>query len=222
MRVRQRQIVYGSAFGATTFLVGWAITVFLTPPDVLAELPRWKSSLWIYLSAHFVSISGLQLVGIGAAFVEVDLLSHFPQLQILRVMPIFLTTIGGLLMIEVVNYTTRFHHLIQNAGSLLIGYLSVGFLAFIVSGAQPGVAMLIVSGAILAAGAYIGGTVTQRLTGAVPVFAVISVGGVVLIGLLILLGGTAIVTAIGPMIAVSTLGVTIAAVLAYVSRNVPT
>ncbi|QIB75736.1 hypothetical protein G3I44_16480 [Halogeometricum borinquense] len=125
-------------------------------------------------------------------------------------------------MIEVVNYTTRFRYLIQNSGSLLIGYLTAGFLAFIVSEAQPGVALIVVFGVVLGGAAYIGGTVTHRLTGDLPVFGVASVGGIVLVGLTIIVGGLTVLRAIGPLVAVSVVGVCFGSVMAWIVRNVPT
>lgn len=221
MRIRQRQLLYGTVFGLATFLVGWLITYVLTPSDLLTNFPRWKVTLWVFLSAHFVSISGLQLGGLSSAFTQVDLITQIPTLRSLRVVPILLTALGGVMMVEAMNYTTRFKYLIQNSGALLTGYLAAGLLAFVISEAQPGVALIIVLAVLLAGGAYIGGTVTQRFTAGVPVFAVTSLGGVVLIGLLVVLGGLVVLQSIAPLVGVSLVGVTVGAVLAWTARNVP-
>ncbi|MFW6436873.1 MAG: hypothetical protein ACOCYZ_04500 [Halococcoides sp.] len=221
MRVRQQQLKYGAVFGLATFFVGWAITYVLTPPDLLIDTSRWKVTLWVFLSAHFVSISGLQLGGLSSAFSQVDLIAQEPMLRGLRAVPILLTALGGVMMVEAVNYTTRFKYLIQNSGALLTGYLSAGLLAVVVSGAQPSVAVIIVLAVLLAGGTYIGSTVTNRLTTGLPVFAVTSLGGVVLIGLLVVLGGLVVLQSIAPLIGVSLVGVTIGAVVAWTARNVP-
>lgn len=221
MRVRQRQLLYGTAFGVAGFLVGCLITHLVTPAGFLEDMPRWKVTVWVFLSAHFVPISGLQVGGLSAAFTRVDLVSQVPALQTLRVVPVLLTALGGLLVVEAVNYTTRLKHLIQNSGALLMGYLSTGILLFVVSEAQPGVSILLVLAAVLGGCAYLGGVVTQRITGGVPVFAVTSVGGIVAIGLLVVLGGVVVLQAIAPLIGVSVVGVLAGALLAWIARNVP-
>jgi len=73
MRVRKKQQVYGALFGIGTFLVGWGITFFLTPQDLLTDLPRWQVTLWVYLSAHFVKISGLAVLQSFGPLVVVSL-----------------------------------------------------------------------------------------------------------------------------------------------------
>lgn len=221
MRVRQRQLVYGSIFGVATFLVGWAITYLLTPPEILTGLPEWKATLWVFLSAHFISISGVQLGGMRTMFTKVDLIAQLPMLQSLRVVPVLITALGGIMMVEAVGYTRRFSYLLQNSGALLIGYLSAGLIAFVVSEAQPDVAMLVVLGVVIGGAAFIGGTVTQRLTGSIPVFAITSIGGIILIGLLIILGGFVILQSIAPLVAISVVGITVGAILAWIARNTP-
>jgi hypothetical protein len=81
--------------------------------------------------------------------------------------------------------------------------------------------LIVVLAVLLAGGAYIGGTVTQRFTAGLPVFAVTSLGGVVLIGLLVVLGGLVVLQSIAPLVGVSLVGVTVGAVLAWTARNVP-
>ncbi|WP_430503629.1 hypothetical protein [Haloparvum sp. PAK95] len=221
MRVRQRQLVYGSIIGASTFLVGWAATYLLTPADLLAEYSRWKVTLWVYLSAHFVKISGIHVGGLGAAFTEVDLIKQLPLLHSLRVLPLLLTVLGGVLVVETVNYTERLWYLLQNSSSLLLGYLGAGLLAFVVSEAQPGVAAIVLVGGVLCSTLFIGATLAQYLTGNLPIFGVVSLGGVIGIGLLVIIGGVAVLQSVGPLLAVATTGTVLGAILAWLARNSP-
>jgi len=123
------------------------------------------------------------------------------------------------MMVEAVNHTTRFEYIIQNGGALLTGYLAAGLLAFVISEVQPGVAMIIALAVLLAGGAYIGGTVAQRFTAGVPVFAG-DLRGVVLIGLLVALGGLVVLQSIASLVGGSLVGVTVGAVPAWTVRNV--
>lgn len=219
---RQRQLVYGTIFGVCTFLAGWITIHPLMPAEILSGLPRWKATLWVFLSAHFMSVSGLQIGGLGAAFTDVDLIAQFPTLRGFRALPILFTMLGGLLMVEVVNYTKRLTYLLQNAAALLIGYLGSGVLTFIISDMQPGASLMVFLGVLIAGATVVGSKVTQRLTGNLPILGVTSVGSIVLVGLLVIFGGLTVLQAIGPFIGVSTVGVVFAGGLAWIARNVPT
>jgi len=219
MRVRQQQLIYGAVFGASAFLAGWAITFLLTPQGLISGVPQWKVTLWVFLSANFVKISGLQVNGFSGAFTQIDLVSQLPALRSLRVVPFLLTALGGIMMVEKINYTTQMKYLIQNSGSLLVGYLTAGLLGFVISGAQPGVAFIMIVAVVVALAAIIGSTLTQNLMRGVPVIGFTSIGGIVAIGLLVILGGVAVIQSFGPLVVVSCIGVSAGAALAWIARN---
>lgn len=74
-----------------------------------------------------------------------------------------------------------------------------------------------------AAGALITGSKTVgALVDDIPIFGVVSLWGIFGIGLLVILGGITVLTAVGQLLVVAILGVTSGAVLTYLARNVPT
>jgi len=123
------------------------------------------------------------------------------------------------MMVEKINYTTQMKYLIQNSGSLLVGYLTAGLLGFVISGAQPGVAFIMIVAVVVALAAIIGSTLTQNLMRGVPVIGFTSIGGIVAIGLLVILGGVAVIQSFGPLVVVSCIGVSAGAALAWIARN---
>lgn len=214
MRVRQRQLTYGLAFGSSAFLAGLLVAILVTPQSVLSGVARWKAATWVFFSAHFMPIQ-------TAVFTRVDVIAQVPALQSLRVVPILLTTAGGLATVLAVGYTPRFTHILQNSAAVIVGYVASGVVVFIASGARPGVALIVVGAAVIGAAAYIGATLTQSLTADLPVFAVTSLGGIVAIGLLVLVGGVAVLSAFLPLVGIAGAGAVVAAIVAWVARNGP-
>jgi len=172
-------------------------------------------------SAHYVPVSGVQIGGIGSVFSQVDLVREVPSLRTLRAVPILLTALGGLMMVEAVGYTRRLRHIFENSSWLLLGYLPAGLLIIVLSGAQPGVTFLLVIAAVVASAVTIGAKLGQRLAVGVPVVALTSLGGLAAVGLLVLIGGFAILTVIGPFIGISFAGTALGGLLAWTARNTP-
>jgi len=219
MSVRQQQMKYGFAIGLGVFLCGTVLTHLLLPGSTLSEFARWKVTIWTYLSAHFVSISAMRFGGISYAYTEVDLINAFPALQSLRAVPILLVTLGSVLVVDSVDYTSRFKYILQNSASVLLGYLSAAIVAFVLSGAQRGTAMYLMLVALAAAGLFIGSRVVGGLTGGLPIFGIASLGGIVLIGIFTIFGGLMVIRSIGPLFLVAASGAFAGAVLSWLVRN---
>jgi hypothetical protein len=219
MPTRQRLLIYGSVIGATSFLTGCVITYLILPEKILTEFSGWEPVVWVYLNAHFVTISGTQVQGLAGLFQSVDLIESYPGLEALRVVPVLLVIIGGLVMIEVMGYTRRVKYLVQNATSVAIGYAMTGLFGFIISGAQPGVGLIILIGVVVALAAMVGSTITNAITPNLEFFGIVSLGSVIMIGLLVILGGAVVIQAIWPLFAVSLVGGVFAAALSVIARS---
>lgn len=219
MSVRQQQIRYGFAIGLGVFLCGTVLTHLLLPGDVLSDFARWKVAIWTYLSAHFVSISAVRFGGISYAYTEVDLINTFPVLHSLRTVPILLVTLGSVLVVDAVDYTTQFKYILQNSASVLLGYLSAAITAFVLSGAQRGTIMFLILMSLAAAGLFIGSKVVGGLTGGLPIFGIASLGGVILIGIATIFTGLMFIQSIGPLFLVAASGAFAGAVLSWLVRN---
>jgi len=219
MRIRERQLIYGTIIGAGTFLSGCFLTALFIPDGFLNDVETWRVVAWVYLNAHFVQIVGETFAGITLS--TVDLIGQTPALRVFRVVPVLLLVSGGLLMIETIGYTSRFTHLIQNSWALLIGYLGTGLIAFVLSDAQPGVSSIIMFGLIAIIALAIGSAFLGAVVRGIPMFGIVSLGGIFLIGLLIILSGIQVLQAIWPFLAVSVSGTALAAVFAWAARNAP-
>ena len=87
MNIREKQLRYGFLFGVGIFGIGWGISHLLTPASVLPDHSRWQVSLWMYLSAHYVSISNVALGQTGNVFFQTDLVEA-SSLEPFRAVPV--------------------------------------------------------------------------------------------------------------------------------------
>lgn len=111
---------------------------------------------------------------------------------------------------------------LQNASSVLMGYLPLLLIAYAQSMAQPGIALAL-SIAVIGFGAvYIGSSFVAKAKGGFPVFGVVSLGGIALIGLFVLFVGAALLMSLWPVIVISAVSIVIASALVYIERTVPT
>ena len=89
------------------------------------------------------------------------------------------------------------------------------------SGAQPAIAGFAAIILVFAVATFVGSTALEKLTGGLPFFAVTALGLVIIVGMILVLVGVAIPTAILPMRIVSVSGAATGAVLLWSVRNAP-
>ncbi|MFB6302785.1 MAG: hypothetical protein ABEH78_08000 [Haloferacaceae archaeon] len=220
MRIRQRQLVYGTLFGAGAFVLGWALTYLFLSPNFLSETPTWQAALLLYINGHFVEITDATVGGIGVG--TVDLITELPNLGHVRALPPLSLILASVLTAEAVGYSSRGRHILQNAASAAIGYVPAVAIGMVVSGARPGISLIVLLGVGLAISTYIGAGIVQKVTGGLPILAITSLGGLAAIGLLTILGGLVVLNAIWPLLAMIALSVIAGGVLMYAVRNAPT
>jgi hypothetical protein len=218
MKLDHKQRQYGVAFGLGAFLIGLAITHLLSPPDLLPTEPRWKVVTWLYLNAHGVEISASHFNAFS--FGTTNLLNEIDA-PVLSAVPLFVVTLGGILIVDAVSYTTRFTYILENAAWLLTGYLAAGIVAFGLSEARPGLTILIAFIGTLIAAVAIGSRVIGAALGGMPFIGIASLGLVASFGLIFLIGGLALAFAIGPLVLTSIAGVCISALSIYSIRQLP-
>ena len=218
MRIDEKQRRYGLAFGVGAFLIGLVLTHLLSPADITTPEPRWKVVTWLYLNAHGVEISAshFNVFAIGTT----NLLSEIDAPAVLAI-PSFVIILGGVLLVEAVSYTTRFEYVLENAAWLLSGYLAAGLVAFGLSEARPGLTLFVMLIGVFIAAVAIGSRVIGAAVGGLPFIGIASLGMVALFGLILLIGGLALVVALGPLVLTSVAGVCVSAVLMYIVRELP-
>jgi len=218
MRLEQKQRRYGVAFGVGAFFIGLALTHLLSPTDLLPNESRWRVVTWMYLNAHGVEISASHFNAFS--FGTTNLLTEINSPALISI-PLFVIVLAGILLVDATSYTTQFVYILENAAWLLSGYLAAGIVAFGLSGARPGLTILIalIGGSI--ASIAIGSRVIGAALGGMSFIGIASLGLVASFGLLFLIGGFALAVAIGPLVLTSGAGVCISAVLMYSVRGLP-
>jgi hypothetical protein len=199
-RHRQKTLRYGLASALFAFLAGLAITAFLVPETPFRNAPRWKGVLWVYLGAHSVELSTVHTGGAGLETVQPLDITQTPAL-ISAVPPVTAAAASFYTCSQV--STTRIKQNLSNAVSAGMGYFLIALLAILVSDARPGVSLIIGIALLIAAGLWLGSSFISAFSGGMPFISIASFGTVAALGVLLLMGGIAIVSAIWGVVAVS-------------------
>lgn len=221
MRLQKRQQLYGFIYGSLAFLLGWAVIYYLTPESVLPEFTRLKATLWVFLSAHSISISGFSLTDSATTSGAVVVSRTTTPVHVFRLFPFIFAGIAALLLSSTVSYTSRFEYVLKNCLHIAIGYVPTALAAFILSDVQPAMTIFIVVGVVVFAAILVGSSIIQGLTGGIPFIGVTSFGAIIAVGLFAIIGGLAVLISIWPLIAIPLTGGLIATALSWTARNVP-
>lgn len=215
---RKRLFSYGVLWGSLTFLAGIGITL-ATLPETFAnvEVEGWRIATWIWLNAHGVGIDGMQVGGLNMAFQTVGFISNNPELHMLRVVPLLLAAICGLVVTATMGGASRDKHVLENSIVAVGGYVLAGLGAVVVSEARPGVGMIVVLILVLGGALYTGSLVANRLP--IPVFAVTTLSGLLGIGLFVFLAAGVVSTVAIPLGKHAAAGGVVASVALWVASN---
>jgi hypothetical protein len=217
MRLERRRVVYGTVIGAGAFIIGVFSVWFTAPVREVSGLADWRAALWVFLDANGIV---LEPTATGSALLSATA-PEVPELRIGWVLPLALVALGAVLTASGVSGTSRFRYMVENGSTVLYGYLGFGLIAVAESGARPAVAGLIAIVLFLVVILYVGGTVTQKITGDLPFIGVASVGTIAALGLIFVLAGLTVIQAMLPMVVVGVSGVAAGIVLLWGVRNAP-
>lgn len=221
--VRERQTLYGLFWGAAAFFAGWLTLLLVLPPDPLGlGVPDWKQAAWVFINVNGIPISGSSFdSGFLAAFRLYDVAQTRPELAPLRVLPIVLTIPAAVLANEGIGYTRRYRYVIENSAFVVLGYLAAGLTTIVVTDARPGLSALLGLFVLVGLGIVVGSMVVGLINEAVPVLALTTIGGIILIGIAAIAGIALILKTILPLLVLSFIGGEIGGGLVYVTRNLP-
>jgi hypothetical protein len=217
MRLEKRRAVYDSIIGVGVFVAGVLFTWFTTSVEQISELASWRAAVWTFLEANGVVLEP----GAKASPLLTSAATELPQLRIGWVLPFLLVSLGAVLTASGVSGTSRLQYMLENGSTVLYGYVGVGLIALLESGARPAIAGFTAIILFFAVATFVGSTALEKLTGGLPFFGVASLGLVIIVGMILVLVGVAILTAILPMIIVSVSGAATGAVLLWSVRNAP-
>lgn len=198
-RIRRKQARYGLASGALAFTAGWAVAAFLTPETVFEQYPRWRTTIWMYLGAHYVELSTTHTGGLGLATIQPLDVAEIPQY--IYYVPILVTAVSAFYTCYNFN-STRIKHNISNAFAAATGYVLIGFLAMVLADPRPSFTMMLLIALVIGGGIWLGSSLLGSLTRGVPFFGVASLGTVAMLGILFLLGGVALLSVVWGLLAI--------------------
>ena len=219
MQTRQKRLyTYGVFWGAITFATGIATTLLTLPEGFSTDsVPDWKVATWVWLNAHEIPIAEEAVTGSIFSMRDLTFIEPNPELHMLRVVPLFLAAISGLLVVNTMNGVRNDSELLEYVVVAAGGYVIAGLSAIAISEAQPDIIMIVMLMAVIGGAAYIGSQVASSLP--IPVFAVTSIGGVVGIGLFVMLGAGAVSSVAIPLAKYAAVGGIGAAVALWVGKN---
>lgn len=217
MRLEKRRVIYGSTIGAASFIVGVLLIWATTTGGQTSGLSEWRAAVWIFLEANGVVLEP----GARVSPIFTSTATNLPKLRIGWVFPVLLVALGTILTVSGVSGTARFRYMAENGATVLYGYLGVGLVALLESGARPAIAGFTAIILLLGVATFVGSTVIGKLTGGLPFFGVASLGLIIVLGMVIVLVGAALLTAILPMVILGVSGTTVGVVLIWAVRQAP-
>lgn len=196
-RHRHKQLRYGIASGVLTFAAGWATIALIMPTTVFESVPRWKSTLWVYLGTNLIELSDSHTGGLGFNTMQPVEIASLPSIT--YILPIVTVTIAaGYTCYEL--RSTRLKHNVSNALAAGAGYFLTGLVAMFISDIQPTMSDFLLIALVLGGGLWIGSTILGYLSGGLPFFGVASLGSIAAVGTLVILGGITILAVIQGLI----------------------
>jgi len=213
------QLRYGAIWGLGTFAGGILYTLAVLPESLrTADIASWKIASWVWLNAHGVGIAGQQVGGLGMLFQDVSFLRENPSISLLSSVPPLFALLTVLLVVISMGGVQRDRHILENAVAGVGGYLLAGLITVIVSGAQPGVGLIIGLVVVLGGAMYVGAAVASRLP--IPVFAVTSLSGLLGIGLFLFIAAGVVSTVVLPLGRAALLGGVFGIAAVWVAVNI--
>jgi len=191
-RHRKKSLKYGLGSGLVAFLGGWAAITFLIPETPFDQVARWKGLIWVYLGTHFVRISDIHTGESGFNTVQPVTLTNAPE--IVFIIPIVAIGIAALYTCYQFK-SSKIKHNISNAISAGMGYFLIVMTAIVMTDARPSVSVILTLALLVAGGLWLGSTFLSSFSRGVPFIGVTSFGTLAAVGVLLLLGGLAVLRA---------------------------
>jgi hypothetical protein len=215
-RYQQKRLKYALFSGVIAFAAGWAISIILIPETPFAGEPRWKSTLWIYLGAHGIPLSDVHLGGTGFRSEQPVKLVESPS--IFRYIPLAVVACAGAYTTAQIS-TRSIKNTTTNALAAGSAYFLTALVAVVVTNMQPSISLLLIIGGGIAGAVWLGSSFLRAFTHGIPFFGVTSLGTLLGLGFLLIVGGVALLTLLWKLLAISYGGAAIAGILIGTERS---
>lgn len=198
VRYRARRVRHGTAAAAVAFVAGWAVTALVASTAAFNE-PRWQSTLWVYLGAHFLELAEPATI-ISYQYLNPVEIADVPTA--IYLVPIAAVGVAAAYTCHEIR-SSRLKHNVSNALGAGMGYFLAGLLAVVVTDMRPNISVILIAAVVIGGGIWIGSTVVRTTTGGLPFIGVTSLGTVAIVGLLVIGGGATIARALAGLIGIS-------------------
>jgi hypothetical protein len=173
----------------------------LTPDTLFSAYPRWQTTAWVYLGANLVEVSNVHTGGLGFASLQPVRISSIPDL--VHLVPVVVVASAAFYTCYKMDSARRIKHNISNALAAGTGYFLIGLVMMVFSNIQPSISSMLSLALIAGAGLWLGSSFVGAFTRGLPFFGVASLGSIAAIGILLLLGGVAVLSVIWGLVAIS-------------------
>lgn len=216
MVITGRQQRRGAIWGAAAFLAGVGLAWWVLGPG--ASPDRFNRAMWLYLSGHYATVGPISVAGLVEVLPRLGLVSAGQYSTVWHALPVLVVGLAAAGMNISMGYTLSPDYILRNSAAVLVGYLPSALIAIIWSGASGPVGTYLL---VIAAGFFalaIGSRAIGGALGGLPVFAVTSIGGLVLAGLLVLVGGLFVLELLLPVAIFAAGGGALGSALVFVAR----
>lgn len=186
----------GVLTGVLAFCAGWAVITLLAPQAVF-DAPRWQNTLWIFLGANTIDLNQGTF---GQDAVQPVIVAELPEFVYL--IPVAAVAVASAYLCYEIQ-TNHVKHNISNATAAGTGYFLTALVAMVVSDIRPTITFVLLAALVLGGGLWVGSTVIGALGRGIPFLGIASLGTVVAVGVLIILGGVAIISVVQGLIMIS-------------------
>lgn len=191
---------YALCSGLLAFVAGWAIIAVLTPDGTFPGSPRWKSSLWLYLGAHGIPLSDIYLGGTG--FNSTQPLSLIDSELPYRYVPP-LAVAGAAIYTNTKFSSPKIKRSVSKTLDAGSAYFLAALIAMVAADMQPGISMILLIAGGVAGAAWVGASFLRTITRNIPFIGVTSLGTILGLGLLLIVGSAAILTMLWQLVAIA-------------------
>lgn len=195
---------YYALFSAgVVFAAGWAISIILIEEGSIDSVPRWRSTLWYFLTNHGIPLSTAyntqSSVGVSSPLLATE------EPSFVRAIPVVATAVAGAYT-SYKKSASRIKTAASNALTAGSAYFLITLLAVVLTDIQPDLSSLLLIGALIAGAAWLGSSFLGTFTRGIPIIGVASVGTIFALGFILIAGSAAIISILWELIAISYLG----------------
>jgi len=215
--ISERQQRKGAIWGSLAFGAGVAVAWLIVSPE--SDPSRLKRAIWIYLSSHYVAIGPVKVEAVLNSLPRLGLVTRGERPELWYAIPVFVTAVAASGTNMALGRTSDPNLMLQNSILILVGYLPVALIAAVWSGAAGAVGWLLVIIAIAFLALVVGSQAVSSSTRGTPILAITSLGGLLGIGLIVLLGGWFVIRLLIPVAVLGLGGAMLGTAVVYAART---